>query len=240
MKSMRVVVLAVLTACTIPPFAGHDEDGDGIRDEDDPCPHIPNADVDSDGDGIGDACDPYPDMPGDRMFFYSFSSGTGDLVIESTGVAAPDAFDLGAVGDAIDTAYVPYPFVDVRVEIGFEIISVGTEAMFRELGLRTMFDGTESDSCFTGQSKLDATAYLEAQEGNSARDMSEPLPTTLDRVSGHMIVTQIDHVYRCALDGVAGVPATSATITPSFMMGRAGVSANGIVARLHYLFVAGR
>jgi hypothetical protein len=44
--------------------AGHDEDGDGIPDACDVCPHIADPDqTDSDGDGVGDACDPEPDNP---------------------------------------------------------------------------------------------------------------------------------------------------------------------------------
>ncbi|MBI3798168.1 MAG: peptidoglycan DD-metalloendopeptidase family protein [Deltaproteobacteria bacterium] len=40
------------------PMPAVDSDGDGIPDEEDNCPTIPNPDqADSDGDGIGDACD---------------------------------------------------------------------------------------------------------------------------------------------------------------------------------------
>ena len=49
-------------ACAI--AVGHDEDGDGIDDACDGCPHIADPDqIDSDGDGVDDVCDPNPSVP---------------------------------------------------------------------------------------------------------------------------------------------------------------------------------
>lgn len=61
-----------VTACP----EGHDEDGDGIPDACDNCPHVANADqTDGDGDGVGDACDPNPDSPRESIpFFDPFTS----------------------------------------------------------------------------------------------------------------------------------------------------------------------
>jgi hypothetical protein len=50
---------------------GHDEDGDGIDDACDGCPHVADPDQpDRDGDGVDDACDPHPDTPGDHIAFF--------------------------------------------------------------------------------------------------------------------------------------------------------------------------
>jgi hypothetical protein len=58
--------------------SGHDEDGDGIDDAFDNCPHDANAMQRDQGetnagraaDGVGDACDPDPDRPGNRILFF--------------------------------------------------------------------------------------------------------------------------------------------------------------------------
>lgn len=47
------------TTCVTP--RGHDEDGDGVDDACDGCPHIADPEQpDADGDGVDDACDPNP------------------------------------------------------------------------------------------------------------------------------------------------------------------------------------
>ncbi len=49
---------------------GHDEDGDGVDDACDGCPHLSGDQLDSDGDGVGDACDPNPTVARDHIVFF--------------------------------------------------------------------------------------------------------------------------------------------------------------------------
>ncbi len=58
------------------PATGHDEDGDGVPDACDDCPHVADpAQVDTDGDGVGDACDPNPAIPTERITFFDPFTG---------------------------------------------------------------------------------------------------------------------------------------------------------------------
>lgn len=74
---------------------GHDEDGDGVPDPCDVCPHVPDADqADGDGDGVGDACDPRPSDPTESIaFFDPFIADTPSWAYYS----APHAY----VGDSL-------------------------------------------------------------------------------------------------------------------------------------------
>src|SRR5262249_49311784 len=60
--------------------ADHDEDGDGVVDTLDNCPHLPNArQEDQDRDGVGDACDPNPTEPRDHIVeFDTFATSFGN------------------------------------------------------------------------------------------------------------------------------------------------------------------
>lgn len=108
---------------------GHDEDGDGIDDACDLCPHIAETDpFDGDGDRVGDACDPEPANPRQRIeFFESFA----------TALAAPWAIRFGPVTvtndelvlDAIGMArsiYRPYTQADDWIVMSATTGSAGT------------------------------------------------------------------------------------------------------------------
>lgn len=59
----------VTKVCAAP--IGHDEDGDGVDDACDGCPHLPDgAQVDGDGDGVDDLCDPRPQTATEHIAYF--------------------------------------------------------------------------------------------------------------------------------------------------------------------------
>jgi hypothetical protein len=141
---MRVWLVA-LTACGRIGFTpgdagdcapvGHDEDGDGIDDACDGCPHVFDPDqIDSDGDGVDDVCDPNPTVPTESIaIFDPFTSQLpiwtitgatpmfdGDsAVVDSTSddvtmeLADPPGLDHYEFGGSIGASFPP----NVKIEI---------------------------------------------------------------------------------------------------------------------------
>jgi hypothetical protein len=84
----------------------HDEDGDGINDDCDVCPHIADpTQLDTDGDRVGDACDPEPTNPRQQIVMFdpfvtidpswtnvSVTLGSDEIVIDARGGKSGELF----------------------------------------------------------------------------------------------------------------------------------------------------
>jgi hypothetical protein len=104
---------------------GHDEDGDGIGDGVDLCPHVAGDDADVDSDGVGDGCDPDPVLAGNRIRLFSTLTA-GDHPFNMLGALVQEPDGLRYTGDSLGLI-IPTPFANARFELGFEILGqVGT------------------------------------------------------------------------------------------------------------------
>ena len=113
-----------LIAADVAPI-GHDEDGDGLGDTADPCPHVSGDDGDRDGDGVGDACDPDPAVAGDRIRVFS-TLRAGDHPFADISPLVQEDDGLSYAGD-ITGLNLLLPLANGRFEIGFDIRAlVGT------------------------------------------------------------------------------------------------------------------
>jgi hypothetical protein len=95
----------------------HDEDGDGLPDSADPCPHVAGDATDTDGDGVGDACDVHPSTPTERWRLFSpLTPGTNPFDqplsqnADSLQVSGDSAFF--SLAETLQT---------VRIDLGFQI-----------------------------------------------------------------------------------------------------------------------
>lgn len=111
----------------------HDEDGDGVPDVADTCPHVDGPQADSDGDGVGDTCDPNPSTPGDAIVLFS-TMAPGDqpfamtALNDGTWTQLPDALQfsgtLGGDQNLHGTLTLPRTLGSARVVVGYDITEI--------------------------------------------------------------------------------------------------------------------
>lgn len=105
---------AVAGACA------HDEDGDGIGDCADRCPHIADPpQADADGDGVGDACD--PGSAAQRLLFFSPMTPDAPALevgqLAGTWTQLADAMHFDGAGKAYLIATVAVRDVDIWIGV---------------------------------------------------------------------------------------------------------------------------
>ena len=104
----------------------HDEDGDGIVDRLDLCPHVVSDNGDADGDKVGDICDPNPNVA--RESFVVFATmQAGDVPFDPRPELVQRADAIGFAGDTLGIAIPRAITTTIRFDMGFDINAlVGT------------------------------------------------------------------------------------------------------------------
>jgi hypothetical protein len=139
LENVRLWVLVLATGCgrlgfdaTADAFvgfdapAGHDEDGDGVPDTLDDCPHLPDpGQADLDGDGVGDPCDPEPDLARQRIAVFQPFVGGGHpgLTLLGTWTAEADSIHSATDGGGIQ---LDLAAPAASVSFGLTVVSRGT------------------------------------------------------------------------------------------------------------------
>jgi hypothetical protein len=219
---------------------GTDEDGDGIANDVDNCPGIPNTDqLDSDGDHVGDVCDPHPTTPGDEIalkeFFeiapYSFVPDQptnwmlgGGMV---TTTAAPDATD--ATLSLARVAKSP------TLEIGFTLLELGTDTLNDEVDLTLAFP-SNSGLCqlkeMIGPGPDEIVTTVEMNNENST-NLQAPLQPMAARSFALTRESSTTADGKCSLVGIASTPMYSG-MANDFSMVNASIRIAGMRAAVRY------
>jgi hypothetical protein len=109
---------------------GHDEDGDGVIDGEDFCPHIADTlNADTDGDGVGDVCDREPAVARQQWKLFAPMTGPTLPAFASTGSAwtmNADDWHYMDVGSQVQLLRDGGLVSDVDAWVGIDVEALGT------------------------------------------------------------------------------------------------------------------
>ncbi len=217
---------------------GHDEDGDGLADDQDPCPALAGTAADSDGDGVGDACDPHPSTPGDLIVGF-FTMQPGDVPFDTATdlTQEPDAVRWnGIAGGEVITR----PVGSMRIELGYDIHAlVGTSQHQIAFGVDSgsqPYYFAELDDNGTGFHGFQIVSFDAVNGYITLMGMTFP---SFHAGVGHerCDVDATAHAYACE-GGWNGELYTAAATTPAYAGGsKIRFALNGIDVSLTYLLL---
>lgn len=223
---------------------GHDEDGDGVPDIIDVCPHVPDPDqLDSDGDGIGDACDPEPENPRQMLVrFATLQPGDQPLGLAGTGTWTQEADSLHFDGNMDGDFTFFLSATNVRVAIGVQIESlVGDVTTHHQISVG--YDHEMSPNYFVEldqQSTFEQADVTQFDGSNYTEEGSQLLPNGVHTGSATLQLTIVGGATPTAtLDGGwPGEPYHVTAPAPSYVDGvRSGATINNLVCDVLWFWI---
>jgi hypothetical protein len=260
------LAIVVVCGCSLPEFRGtaggddasqmadahhtsnHDEDGDGIPDDQDLCPTINDTTIiDTDHDGVGDPCDPSPMSGGDHGVLFTFENGdvTG-LDVTGAVIAGDDVIDIGdpATADRVSLFVHGKQYSRAHIELGYKIVEAGIGEI-----ANVNYEELEIFTSHTGSSQLDGVGCsLQRQyQGNVTRFyiedpvmvvVEQQLPYNLMSTHGKLVVDQLPMMDCVSTQDGLGPVAINVAV--SNVTGQVGFYAVQLRAEISYLYVAGQ
>jgi hypothetical protein len=141
------------------PANGHDEDGDGIPDSADNCPHLANADQkDTDGDRVGDVCDPEPTTPRQSIILFSPMTGPDPSYTATGWTFGTDSWHLDPNTKQSLFRSLPVANVDLWVQL-----EIPTAATMKPVQI-ALVPAPEVTPAFFGEIYDDGAPYVGTEE----------------------------------------------------------------------------
>lgn len=183
-------------------LANHDEDGDGLDDAIDPCPHLGDATTDQDSDGIGDLCDPNPTTSGEGIALFA-TMRAGDAPFTTGGGWVQES-------DALATDGTAYAYIDYLGALGNARLIAGVDVL-------ASVGGGFHQIALGGDDASQVGYFTEVQDtaGAGVAQLSSNDNGTLGTVQQGVLASgvhpgdlrlQITHRGTSAVDGEAGWP----------------------------------
>ena len=229
----------------------HDEDGDGIDDVVDGCPHIADAAAtDEDQDGIPAACDD-DDRRASTATFHALTAGLppGASILQGTLAQGADALVLGD-GDVTVLSLDRMPSTAL-VEVGFEVLSNQVEDGLRdqpwaEVGVHTIIRSPAAnefgDACYFGRrSGVEPQGYLDVFEDAAVVGTGVAgIPGPLTGQTGRLRIVRDPGRIDCQANLADGsVRASTGTVRDlAAVSGDVGVSAGNALVRIRYVWIS--
>ncbi|HUS26998.1 MAG TPA: thrombospondin type 3 repeat-containing protein [Kofleriaceae bacterium] len=209
-------------------LSGHDEDGDGVPDLIDVCPHYPDpTQIDTDLDRVGNACDPQPAVSQQRWLFFSPLAGPDSRIVTTGQAWTRGAEEWSVVSpNSGSNLFVAGAFKDIDVFVAIDLTSLAPTN--RQLAIiiqndaampyyyGELFDGTGSGAAAV-ITQFDGTSYTGL---NNAVYGAFPVGRTTFM---HLIARMASATFTLDVDGtVASAPTPTYTGAQNLSVGMGG------------------